>query len=39
VKFMQKKNVAEKLGMSFAQGAERAAMRMVSQLPQWFKKS
>ncbi|NVK56058.1 MAG: protease SohB [Alteromonadaceae bacterium] len=39
VKYTQKKNVAEKLGMSFAQGAERALMRLTTQLPQWFKQS
>ena len=39
VKFMQKKNVAEKLGMSFAQGTERAVMRLVTHLPQWLKQS
>ncbi|MDC8830965.1 protease SohB [Alteromonas gilva] len=39
VKYTQKKNVAEKLGMSFAQGAERAVMRLTSQLPQWFRQS
>ncbi|MFS1705061.1 protease SohB [Alteromonas sp. AMM-1] len=38
VKYAVKKNVAEKLGMSFAQGAERALMRVVNTLPAWFKR-
>ena len=38
VKYAVKKNVAEKLGMSFAQGAERALMRVVNTLPEWFKR-
>lgn len=38
VKYAVKKNVAEKLGMSFAQGTERALMRVVNKLPEWFKR-
>lgn len=38
VKYAVKKNVAEKLGMSFAQGAERALLRVVNTLPAWFKR-
>lgn len=39
VKYSQKKNVAEKLGVSAAKGVERAIMRIFNGVPEWFKQS
>ncbi len=36
VKYTVKKNMAEKLGISFAQAAERTIMRVLSQAKSWF---